>query len=68
MSLKKMKRALVMELGAKSNMNLFQKAKSHHKALADHETAMSVLAHPHICRSGYKHSPVRHFNGFGNAY
>jgi len=44
MSLKKMKRALVMELGAKSNMNLFQKAKSQYKALADHETAMSVLA------------------------
>lgn len=44
MGLKKMKRALVMDLGAESNMNLFQKTKARHPALADHETAMSVLA------------------------
>ena len=44
MSLKKIKQALVMELGKKSNMDLFQKTKRHYKALAYHETAMSVLA------------------------
>jgi len=44
MGLKKMKRVLVIELGTESNMNLFQKTKRRYKALADHETAMSVLA------------------------
>jgi hypothetical protein len=43
MSLKKIKHALLRELGTHSNMQLFQKAKSHHAALAKHETAMSML-------------------------
>ena len=44
MGLKEMKRVLAVELSAESNMNFFQETKTRHPALADHETAMSVLA------------------------